>query len=226
MSPNATACLVLRLEGPLQSWGFEDRFSQRKTGLLPTKSGLLGLCCAALGAARGSADEQKWLAQLNQLRCLVIAIPPKGKKGTALVARMEDFHTVQNTRTADGKLKETHITHRTYLNDACFVALLTGDVSTLRPLSAALKDPAWGVWLGRKSCIPSSPVFHSLHDTEAAALAAVLGGKPLESFLRQSEAPDFPEGTDTVQDTPLTFADPRGFAPRRVRLRREGQSDQ
>lgn len=223
MSSSSTACLVLRLEGPLQSWGFEDRFNRRKTGMLPTKSGILGLCCAALGAARGSEREQHWLPLLNALHCLIIALPRHAMDQPLVVRRMEDYHTVQNTRTADGKIKDTHITHRTYLNDASFAVLLTGEEATLHKLASALQDPVWGIWLGRKACIPSAPVFHGLHDTEAAALAAVIGDKPLTTFTRQREAANFADGTDTFQDSPITFADPRQFAPRRVKLRRDGE---
>lgn len=218
---SSSACLVLRLEGPLQSWGFEDRFNRRKTAMLPTKSGLLGLCCAALGAGRGSDREQLWLPRLNALSCLVVALPREQWS----IRRMEDFHTVQNTRTADGKIKDTHITHRTYLNDAGFAALLTGDEATLTELGDALQDPVWGVWLGRKACIPSAPVFHSLHRTESAALATLLGDQPLSAFTRQRDAANFAEGSDSVNDSPATFADPRQFTPRRVRLWRAGQPE-
>ena len=62
-----TAWLALSLAGPLQSWGFEDRFNRRKTGLLPTRSGVIGLCCAALGAGRGTAEEQSWLERFRSL---------------------------------------------------------------------------------------------------------------------------------------------------------------
>jgi CRISPR system Cascade subunit CasD len=213
------------LEGPLQSWGFEDRFSRRKTGPLPTKSGILGLCCAALGAARGSEREQKWLPRLNAIQCLIIALPRGPKDKPFTVRRMEDYHTVQNTRTADGNTKDTHITHRTYLNDASFAVLLTGDAATLQELAIALQNPVWGLWLGRKACIPSSPVYHSLHDTESAALVAIIGDKPITAFTRQREAASFADGTDTLQDSPITFADPRQFAPRRVKLRRDGQTE-
>ncbi len=221
MSSSTTACLALRLEGPLQSWGFEDRFSRRKTGLLPTKSGILGLCCAAVGAARGSEREREWLARLNALHCLLIAIPHYD----LTIRRMEDYHTVQNTRTADGKTKETHLTQRTYLNDAGFAALLSGDRDTLIELAAAVQDPVWGVWLGRKACIPSAPVFHSLHETEASALRVILGDIPLTAFTRQRDAADFAGGTDTLHDSPITFRDPRQFTSRRVSLRRAGEPE-
>jgi CRISPR system Cascade subunit CasD len=226
MSSNPTACLVLRLEGPLQSWGFEDRFSRRKTALMPTKSAIIGLCCAALGAARGSERERQWLPRLNELDYLFIAIPRGARAGGVGVQRMEDYHTVQKTRTADGKVKDTHITLRTYLNDAGFAALLTGDAAALRELGGALEDPVWGLWLGRKACLPSAPVFHGLHPTQGAGLAAVIGDKPLDDFTHQREAGTFADGTDTLYDSPVTFADPRRFAPRRVRLHRAGQPEE
>ena len=211
----------MRLEGPLQSWGFEDRFNRRKTGSLPTKSALLGLCCAALGAGRGSEKEKAWLPRLNKLACLVI---DSRESDARPMRRMEDFHTVQNTRTADGKIKETHITRRTYLNDAAFAAIFSGDAATLNELNDALADPMWGVWLGRKACIPSAPVLAGVFESEDAALGQVLQGRPLTAFTHQREVHAFADGTDTFMDTPVTFADPREFTPRRVKLVRAGGS--
>lgn len=211
------AWLALRLEGPLQSWGFEDRFNRRKTGSLPTKSALLGLCCAALGAGRGSAKEKEWLPRLNALECLVIDTRERDSRP---MRRMEDFHTVQNTRTADGKIKETHITYRTYLNDAAFATILSGDEGTLNELKAALADPVWGVWLGRKACIPSAPMLAGVFESEEAALNQVLHGSPLSTFTHQREVHAFTDGTDTFMDAPITFSDPRQFSPRRVKLMR------
>ena len=46
--------LALLLDGPLQSWGFSSRFQRRTTGLHPTKSGVIGMICAAMGLAKGS----------------------------------------------------------------------------------------------------------------------------------------------------------------------------
>ena len=51
------SCLALMLDAPLQSWGFESRFQRRTTGLHPTKSGVIGLICAAMGLAKGSTEE-------------------------------------------------------------------------------------------------------------------------------------------------------------------------
>ena len=48
--------LLLRLTGPMQSWGTASRFSERDTGPEPSKSGVLGLLCAALGVDRADWD--------------------------------------------------------------------------------------------------------------------------------------------------------------------------
>ena len=56
--------LLLWLEAPLQSWGHDSKYGRRDSLDFPTKSGVLGLLCAA----RGVGDEQKeWLAQCVDL---------------------------------------------------------------------------------------------------------------------------------------------------------------
>ena len=44
--------LLMRLAGPMQSWGTQSRFTNRDTGLEPSRSGVVGLLCAALGRSR------------------------------------------------------------------------------------------------------------------------------------------------------------------------------
>ena len=120
--------LALRLQGPLQSWGFDSQYNRRNTGLMPTKSALGGMCCAALGFGRGSAEERTFLADFAEVRMTTIAIPRvverkfagPARKMKLGVRRLQDYHTVQNTRKADGGMKDCHITHRQYLTDASF----------------------------------------------------------------------------------------------------------
>jgi CRISPR system Cascade subunit CasD len=210
--------LALRLEGPIQSWGFDSQYNRRNTGLMPTKSAIAGMCCAALGLPRGSDKEQKFLVTFSAVRMTAIAIPRKGKKSELPVRRLQDYHTVQNTKTADGKIKDCHITHRQYLTDAAFGVLLEGDEVLLNEIVAALADPVWGVWLGRKTCIPSAPVFAGLEESRDDALRLLIREKPLESFTRQEEVENFGEGRDSLPDTPVSFATERRlFSPRRVR---------
>ena len=48
--------VLLRLEGPLQSWGAQGRFGIGDTDREPSKSGVLGLVGAALGTVRNDGD--------------------------------------------------------------------------------------------------------------------------------------------------------------------------
>src|SRR5512138_2038795 len=94
--------LALRLVGPLQSWGFDSQYNRRNTGLMPTKSAIAGICCAALGLPRGSVGEQEFLASFGKVSMTAIAIPRNRAKSELAVRRLQDYHTVQNTRTAEG----------------------------------------------------------------------------------------------------------------------------
>lgn len=228
---NDTAYLALRLEGPLQSWGFESQYNRRNTGLLPTKSAILGMCCAALGIPRGSEEEKALLEQSVDLHLLTVAIPrllKYGEKSAELsVRRITDYHTVQNTKTASGVLKPTHLTYRQYLCDASFACVLSGNTKLINRLAKnesgyGLENPVWGIWLGRKACIPTAPILAGVFPDEAGALRELLGGQSLEVFIHQREVERFEDGNDSLPDQPLCFAAPDGirkFAPRRVALK-------
>lgn len=210
--------LALRLEGPLQSWGFDSQYNRRNTGLMPTRSAIAGMCCAALGYPRGGEKEQEFLSAFGTVRMVAVAIPRQGKKKELPVRRLRDYHTVQNTKTADGKNKDCHITHRQYLTDAAFGILLEGDVAVLGTIATALVDPVWGIWLGRKTCIPTAPVLAGLKENRDDAVRLLIGEKPLESCTRQEEVEYFSEGRDSLPDAPVSFATERRlFSPRRVR---------
>lgn len=237
---NETAFLALRLEGPLQSWGFDSQFNRRNTGLMPTKSGILGMCLAALGIDRGSETERLLLQQSVKLRLLTIAVPRKLKRyGDQVdelpVRRITDFHTVGGSYDKDDPLqrphiplnadrelktkdKQTVITHRQYLCDAFFVCVLFGDSELVCQLGKALENPVWGIWLGRKVCIPAAPVFVGVFTSEQEALEQLLGGRPLSKFSWQREVDHFDAGKDSLPDQPVYFAAPDGI--RKFTLRR------
>ncbi len=52
MSIRAPTYVFLRLEGPLQAWGDNSKFVIRRTMEAPTKSGVIGLICCAMGLSR------------------------------------------------------------------------------------------------------------------------------------------------------------------------------
>jgi CRISPR system Cascade subunit CasD len=223
--------LALMLDAPLQSWGFASRFQRRTTGLHPTKSGVVGLLCAALGAAKGSPAEREWLPKLAGLRMTVVTIPRRTVPAANRtqpedlpLRRLEDFHTVLNTRRASGAPNnDPVVTHRQYLLDARFGVLLAGELEVLNHVADALRDPVWGVWLGRKCCLPAAPLYRAGPCDEATAWHALIGDAPCEQFSRVEEVTRFEDGTDSISDQPLSFgtADSSGpegrrFTPRRV----------
>jgi CRISPR system Cascade subunit CasD len=221
-----TMYLALRLQGPLQSWGFDSQYNRRNTGLMPTQSAIAGMCCAALGFGRGSIEEESFLAEFEAVRMTAIAIPRviekkfqnNSVKTMLNVRRLQDYHTIQGTRTAEGRTKDCHITYRQFLTDASFGVVLEGNSALLAKIAEKLADPTWGIWLGRKTCIPSAPVLAGLRDSLDAAFRLLLGESPIDSFTRQEEAESFAEGRDSLPDRPMSFAsDRRKFLPRRVK---------
>jgi CRISPR system Cascade subunit CasD len=231
-----TAYLALVLDGPLQSWGFASRFQRRTTGLHPTKSGVIGIICAAMGLAKGSPEERELLPQLTSLNMISIAIPRQapGGEGTPLpVRRLEDYHTVLGTRRASGAMnQDAVVTRRQYLQDARFGVVLEGPRPLLERAEAKLNDPVWGVWLGRKSCIPAQPVFVSRCESADTAWKAILRAcglsedTPMQTFTTITDVKNFVEGTDSVSDQPVSFgdgsnsgSDKRQFAVRRIALK-------
>lgn len=216
--------LSLRLEGMFQSWGFDSQYNRRNTRMMPTRSAIAGMCCAALGINRGSQEETDFLSsQFSTLKMISIAIPRKiktkalDKVKSLEPIRINDYHTVQNTMKADKKLKDCHITNRYYLADASFGVVLQGDYMLLEKLYDAFKNPIWGLWLGRKCCIPTAPIMAGLFNDEKSALQVLINETPLEYFTVEKEVDNFLDGRDSISDYPLSFnKSNRVFAPRRI----------
>jgi CRISPR system Cascade subunit CasD len=119
---------------------------------------------------------------------------------------------------ADGKIKDCHITHRQYLSDAAFGVLLEGACALIERINSGLANPVWGIWLGRKTCIPTAPVLSGITDTREDALQMLIGDTPIESLTRQEDVENFADGRDSLPDTPVSFASAkRMFSPRRVK---------
>ena len=141
--------LLLRLAGPMQSWGTTSRFDERDTQLEPSKSGVIGLLCAALGR-----DRAEPVADLAGLR-MGVRVDREG-------LLMRDYQTATGVLVAaDAKpdLRRTVVSPRFYLADAAFLVGLEGpDEPLLAALNAALQAPHWPLCLGRKALVPSLPV--------------------------------------------------------------------
>lgn len=216
------AVLALCLDAPLQSWGGSSRFQRRQTLSYPTRSGIAGMVCAAAGAAKGSRLEHDLLQRLlRQIRLTVFELPKPGRP----MRRLVDFHTVLGTRRASGEdNSDPVVSRREYLLDARFGVLLEAAEELLEQIKGWLENPRWGIWFGRKCCLPAAPICRGLFPNREQAVAHLSGGKRIEEFTRIEEADSFEDGTDTLMDMPLSFGradsscEGRLFAPRRVRL--------
>ncbi len=148
--------LLMRLAGPMQSWGTQSQFRERDTGLEPSKSGVIGLLCAALGRPR-----EESVADLAALT-MGVRVEHEG-------ALRRDYQTAggwhrradigYGVAKADGKPGGTVLSDRYYLADADFLVGLSGDDERmLYTLNDALASPRWPLCLGRKAFVPAIPV--------------------------------------------------------------------
>ena len=211
--------ILLRLEGPLQSWGEHSKWDDRDTARFPTKSGIIGLIACCAGYARG--DER--IEELH--RSLQISV-----RGDNMGKLDVDFHTVKSDRMmkADGSIKNhTIISHRQYLENASFLAAISSDNNELLDrIADVLQNPVWTPCLGRKSCVPTVPVFQCdtdiYLDAEDAFRKYPLSDLPEASFGYKKRNARVPaeiedekgqfERTDKLVDV-----DRRIFSVRRVR---------
>jgi len=216
--------LLLRLDGPMQAWGTGSRFQLRRTDTIPSKSGVLGLLLCARGVRR--EDSRSYLDLL--IRTIIgVRIDRPGTVGG-------DYHTAGariGIRKAEGGIKktgttrkhETLLSRRQYLYDASFLVALQGDSGLLGPYAAALQVPVWPLYLGRKSCIPSRPIFAGTGQfstlTEALESEPCLhsvshsgsegfgqgAGVDCECWLEHNENTPPPAGSRKVYDVPRQF---------------------
>ena len=203
--------LLLRLAAPLQAWGLDSKFNVRKTGNVPSKSGVIGLLAAALGRSRDESVED-----LSALRFGVRII----RQGQLLC----DYHTVSRNPNPSPVLNHTdYITKRYYLSDAVFIAGFEGnDPEFMTDLEEALHQPAYPLFLGRRSCPPTLPVSLGLVNEKLET--ALLNAHCPEIAMDQGrdtarmiiDAPQSDVSTALIPDMPLSFS-PRkrefGFRP-------------
>ena len=212
----------------MQSWGHTSRFEHRHTALHPTRSGIIGIIAAAMGIDKHSPDEADHLSGLSFIKITTFNLVKYDRWRHPLpIHRLEDYHTVTGIRRAGGKVDDnaTVQTYRHYLLDARFGALLEGDALALNPIVSALGNPRWGLWLGRKCCIPANPILIGRPDRRSAAWSGLLrsagykGDEPEEHFDRVIEVPATEPGADMIEDSPTAFGRPIGerHAPRWVR---------
>lgn len=213
--------LLLRLVGPMQSWGTTSRFDQRDTGKEPSKSGVIGLLAAAMGI-----DRENW-TDLEPLTRLTMGVR-HDRQGVP----MRDYQTAGCASTdsvvkADGSLsKDGIVSQRFYLSDAAFlVGLESREQALIKNIFASLQTPKWPLSLGRKAYVPSEPVWIE-NGIQDSPLREVMVSYPWIVSPRKWEVPpekllcSFESGDGSgglKMDQPLSSFAERRFGARFVR---------
>lgn len=154
-----TDYLVFTLSATIGAMGDLAGHERRGSQLWPGRSAVIGLLGAALGRRRED--------DFTDLDALGLAVAPFV---TGIEHGFRDYHTVETVPSAKarhpnsrpealriaGRGTNTTITMRDYRTGPLFgVAVWGGD---LEPLRAALIEPVFVLYLGRKSCPLSAPV--------------------------------------------------------------------
>lgn len=215
------AILMLRLVGPMQSWGTVSRFDERDTGKEPSKSGVVGLLAAAMGI-----DRDNWtdLEPLTRLSMGVRHDRPGILKVEYQTAGCASGDTVIK---AGGQQSEDGIvSHRYYLADAAFLIVFEGmNIALLEKAHESLKNPKWPLALGRKAYLPSEPVWMENAVQDIAMHKALKEWPWIGNRRRWEELPkellisiESNDGSGVLKmDQPLSCYSERRFGARYVR---------
>ena len=225
-----TVYLLLWLEAPIQSWGFDSKFGRRDTLDFPTKSGILGLLCCALGAG---GEQQDFLRDFSALSQTVFSfIRRKGDREPMLC----DFHMVgsgynekdpwenllipkkNNGKTAVGG--GTKITYRNYLQDVAFAVSVEVPIERSHDLAIALQNPVWDLYLGRKNCAPTDFIYRGTFSNESEAHTCAIGIAEEKRLKFEFKVLDGTHQGDvmTLNDVPLQFGEHKKYRDRRVTI--------
>jgi CRISPR system Cascade subunit CasD len=162
--------LILRFDAPLMSFGGVKVDQHNITDRFPGLSLFAGLIANALGWFHGDGHK------IQQIQDRLIL----ASRWDIQPEQVVDYHTVDLGQT---KMKErgwttrgnpehreggsaakfgTHIRHRHYLANGILTSVISmqgGEQPDLLQLETALKRPARPLFIGRKTCLPSTPIL-------------------------------------------------------------------
>lgn len=168
--------VLLKLSGPMQSWGTSSHFETRNTDYYPSKSAVIGIIAASFGYRR---DEDEKIKKLNDLDFAVRV----DQVGTS----RKDFHIATKYKD-NGDFERNYVTYRYYLEDSVFVvALSSEDKKWMDEIIYALKHPYFQQFMGRRSC--PVPIDFVLKESEQGAIDALknLAWQASEHYQRKNK---------------------------------------
>ncbi len=228
--------VLLWFEAPLQSWGADSKFGRRDTLKFPSKSGVLGLVCSALGAG---GEQTELLARFASLDMQVISYRKTNAKGEKRDKEplLRDFQMVGSgydesnpwqtlliPKTAEGKKAVgggSKMTYRYYLQDAVFAVALQVPSDLADEIVSALQSPHWDVYLGRKTCIPTELVYQGVFQSIDRAFEQADKLAKQKTLLEDFKVVQGSEEGDenyTLNDVPIRFGEHKQYRDRQVTL--------
>lgn len=192
--------LLLKMSGPLQSWGTQSRFRRRDAGHEPSKSGVIGMVAAALGRSRNEP--------VDDLVSLKFAVRTDAS-GTLI----RDYQTAKNW--AKNPKGAVSLSTRMYLSDAVFVVALEGEREQLETIESALKKPVYPLYLGRRACPAGYDLVLGICEESAEEALRSLEWQmpehrrlnlPIQVLLRIQRDALPGERGDLVEDIPVSFS--------------------
>ncbi len=206
--------LLVRLDGPMQAWGTDSRFSIRETRREPTKSGVVGLVAAAMGRERSSSIDD--ISSLS----FGVRVDREGRL-------LRDFHTAgkDGFYRASGSVERRNVivSERFYLADACFTVGLQAhhaeERALLESIEVALRHPVWPLYLGRRAFpLAAHPALGKVELPLLEALRSAPSPPPdhrgrrrhdtgLQRYVLDADAVEVPEARRVFAgaDMPLSF---------------------
>lgn len=190
--------LLLRLDAPLMSFGTVQIDQHGRTQNFPTQSMLTGLLANALGYGRNEGAKHQRLQ--DRLRFAVRC----DREGAPLLDFQtadlsQDFLRVGWTTSGHPEGREggsagtgTTIRYHHYLADAVYtvgiVLIPSNEEPRLMDISSALNEPQRPLYIGRKPCLPSTPVYLMTVQAESVR-EAVVHAPSINSTRRRNSDP-------------------------------------
>ena len=194
--------LIINLEAPLMAFGGEAIDNYGVIRRFPSASMLTGIFANALGWRRAERERHQRLQDR-----LVFAVRIEREPAGGL--RMTDFQSaaISNTDKAwttrgkpegrGGGVYTNWLRYRDYFADMRAAAALrlepADETPSLDDLADALREPERPLFIGRKPCLPSVPLFGCFSDGETA-LAALMATPIVAEGAPESVSLFWPDG--------------------------------
>lgn len=226
----------------MQSWGHDSSFGRRDSLDFPTKSGVLGIICCALGA---KGEQREWLSKWAEENMTVHAFSRVDYKGEAVMREpmLTDFHMVGSgyddknpweslfiPKMINGKKANSSggkLTYRYYIQDMAYAVILTGTSEMIDEVREALLNPVWDLYLGRKNCAPTEFIYQGEFSNDYDAYETALKiSKEKNRGLLFSVLQGVHEGEVLcLNDVPVQFGNFKRYCDRQVTVVQAGRHD-